>query len=109
MSEFILIASTVTLMILFRDRNNEEIAYSGSESNLSEANAYYWLLKNNRIPVKYIIPYNWENFYQFGYKECSVYIKVNKKDMEKANKIMMNYRIEKQKMERNVAIARNRQ
>lgn len=109
MPEFILIASTITLIILFRDRNNEETAYTGSESNLREANEYYWLLKNNRIPVKYVIPYNWENFYRFGYKESPVYIKVNKKDIEKANKVMMNYRVEKLKMERNIAADRNRQ
>lgn len=109
MFELILLAATITLMILFSNINNrEEVVYSGSESNLNEANEYYWLLKSNRIPVKYNIPYNWENFYRFGYKESPVYIKVDKKNAEKANKVMMFYRAEKKKMERNMEAERNK-
>lgn len=108
MFEIILIASAATFMFLFKDNNKYEIAYSGNESNLSEANEYYWLLRNNKIPVKYEIPYNWENFYQFGYKKSPIYIKVDKKDIEKAKNVMMYYRAEKLKMERNMEADRNK-
>lgn len=109
MYEIILTVSAIALMFLFRDDNKYETVYSGSESSLSEANEYYWLLKGNKIPVKYQMPYNWENFYQFGYKESPIYIKVSQKDLDKARQVMMYYRVEKSKMERNIAAEKNKQ
>lgn len=108
MFEIMLIVGTIILMFLFRDDNKYKTVYTGSESSLSEANEYYWLLKNNNIPVKYQIPYNWENFYQFGYKESSIYLKVSQKDFEKAWQVMMSYRVERSKMERNIAADRKK-
>lgn len=108
MIEIISIASIVTFMFLLRDKNKYETVYNGDESSLGEANEYYWLLRNNKIPVKYQIPYNWENFYQFGYKESPIYLKVSKKDIEKARQAMMYYRVEKAKMERNMEANRNK-
>ncbi|MDY0404283.1 hypothetical protein P5G51_001605 [Virgibacillus sp. 179-BFC.A HS] len=102
-----ILVAFVILLFKFRDDNKYEIVYFGTESNLSEANEYYWLLKNNRIPLTYQIPYNWENFYRFGYKESPVYIKVSEKDVEKARKVMLYHRVEKMKMERNIAANKN--
>ncbi|GAA0439907.1 hypothetical protein GCM10008983_16050 [Lentibacillus halophilus] len=108
MFEIILITSVLTLIILFSDTNRYETVYSGTESSLSEANDYYWLLKNYNIPVRLQIPYNWENFYRFGYKESPVYIKVSQKKLEKARHVMMHYRVEKSKMERNIKAEKNK-
>ncbi len=80
------VMAAAMLLFMFRDGKKYETVYSGSESNLSEANEYYWLLKGNKIPFKYQIPYNWSNFYQFGYKESPVYIKVSENDVDKAKK-----------------------
>ncbi|WP_106496317.1 hypothetical protein [Lentibacillus sp. Marseille-P4043] len=104
MFEVLLITSAIALMFLFRDRDNNkyETVYSGDESTLSEANVYYWLLKNNKIPFKYQIPYNWKNFYQFGYQKSPVYIKVARNDAVRARRIIWLYRKEKMKMERNI-------
>ncbi|MGY0692382.1 hypothetical protein ACW2QC_06255 [Virgibacillus sp. FSP13] len=104
MFEVLLIISVTALMFLFRDRENEEYitVYSGDESTLSEANVYYWLLKNNKIPFKYQIPYNWKNLYQFGYQKSPVYIKVARNDVVRARRIIWLYRKERMKMERNM-------
>ncbi|MDY0406385.1 hypothetical protein P5G51_014180 [Virgibacillus sp. 179-BFC.A HS] len=102
----ILFAVAISLF-MFRCDKKYETVYSGSESNVGEANEYYWLLKSHKIPFKYQIPYSWENFYQFGYKESPIYIKVHEKDMDRARKAMMHYRIEKMKIERNIQASRN--
>ncbi|TMN22508.1 hypothetical protein [Lentibacillus cibarius] len=108
MFEFIAIVAAALLLFMFRDDKKYRTVYSGSESNLSEANEYYWLLKHKKIPIKYQIPYNWKNFYQFGYKESPVYIKVSEDYVEKARKVMMYHRIEKMKMQRNIELERNK-
>ncbi|WP_042224201.1 hypothetical protein [Oceanobacillus manasiensis] len=100
--EVLLIIATIGLMWMFREKQQIVTIYQGDESTLSEANEYYWILKDNNIPFKYHIPYNWENFFQFGYKKCSVYIKVKKSDVIRARRIMWCYRKEKMEMERNI-------
>ncbi|MEN1967832.1 hypothetical protein WMZ97_07080 [Lentibacillus sp. N15] len=109
MAEIIVIAAiSAAIIFLFKESDKYVTAYSGNESDLSEANNFYWLLRNNNIPVSYVIPYNWENFSRFGYKRSSVYIKVAKKDIEKAREVMMYYRAERLKMKRNMEAVRNR-
>ncbi|RYG74273.1 hypothetical protein EU245_03435 [Lentibacillus lipolyticus] len=108
MFEFIAIIAGALLLFMSRDGKKYETVYSGSESNLREANEYYWLLKHNKISFKYQIPFNWKNFYQFGYRESPVYIKVSDRDVEKAKKVMMHYRIEKMKMQRNMEAEKNK-
>ncbi|SET48016.1 hypothetical protein SAMN05216389_11266 [Oceanobacillus limi] len=104
MIEILLIIVALTLMWRFRDSNENVTIYSGDESTLDEANEYYWVLKNNNIPIKYQIPYRWENFFVFGYKRSPVYIKVRKNDVLKARQIMWCYRKDKMKMERNIKL-----
>lgn len=108
MSGMIALLAVAILLFMHRDHNKYETVYKGNETNLSEANEYYWLLKNHQIPFKYQMPYNWRNFYEFGYKESPVYIKVSEKDVERATQLMMFYRAEKLKMERHIASEKNR-
>lgn len=101
MFNILVILGFILLLFLLRNGEKYETIYIGSESNIGEAMEYYWLLKNNNIPFKYHIPYNWNNLYQFGYKESPVYIKVSEKNVERASRLIMYRRIEKRKMESN--------
>ncbi|MDY0394547.1 hypothetical protein ACFSMW_07785 [Virgibacillus halophilus] len=107
MSGIFILSAVAILLFMFKDDSKYEIVYKGSETNLSEANEYYWLLKNHRIPFKYQIPYNWRNFVAFGYKESPVYIKVSEENVERATKVMMFHRAEKMRMERNIQAGKN--
>ncbi|WP_404458284.1 hypothetical protein [Oceanobacillus kapialis] len=106
MYELLLIFAVIGLMWLFREKQESVTIYKGDESSLNEASEYYWILRDNNIPFKYHIPYNWENFYQFGYKKSPVYIKVRKNDVIKARRIIWCHWKEKREMERNIKESR---
>ena len=103
----LVVAVLITLYILEKKYKYVTV-YEGSESTLKEAMEYYWALKAHRLPIKYKMPYNFNNLYRFGYVESPVRIDVRKQDEAKARELLMNFRAEKRKMERNIEESRKR-
>lgn len=91
------------LVYLLDKKESFVTVYEGTESSLKEAIDYYWILKSYKFKqIKYEIPYNFENFFHFGYHECVVRIKVKREDVNKVKEVLRNYRAEQRKIERNI-------
>ncbi|WP_138417422.1 hypothetical protein [Aquibacillus sediminis] len=91
------------LIAMMEKQHRFVTVYEVRESSLNEAMRYYWVLKGNKLNyIKYEIPYNFENFYSFGYRQCVVRIKVRKEDVPQANQVLRDYRARQRRMERNI-------
>ncbi|HLR51524.1 MAG TPA: hypothetical protein VK072_01440 [Candidatus Avamphibacillus sp.] len=93
----------IGMIVLFVEEKNKMITvYKTGEDGITDSHEIFWLLKNNKLHPVYSAPINWQATFWFGRGQNNVQIFVHKKNEERARELMMHYRAEQRRINKNI-------
>jgi len=91
------------MIVLFVQEKKKMITvYEAEEDDITDSHQIFWLLKNNKLNPVYSAPINWQATFWFGRGRDYVVISVHKKNEERARELMMFYRAEQRRINKNI-------
>src|SRR5699024_1741833 len=76
--------------------------YKSGDAGITDSHEIFWLITKNKLQSVYSTPTNWKATFWLGRGQNNVQIFVHKKNEERARELMMHYRAEQRRINKNI-------